>query len=247
MTRIGGFAMINTLDSRALQRTDCYGQRFMKAGDYKYNIVLAHGALISTDRPFVVSVMDTDTKSGMKQHDVQIKSGAGKFQVPNQKLIINVGDMVMWNCSDRDAPPYAVVGDHEFFNRNRLVNESGFSHAFGTAGDFHWVDAHGSGAAGIVRVSDPRCKSEEDIKRWQQRLAKGTLVTISTENVEPAEVEIVTGQTVFFIVTKCKGISITDAQLLNRSTDETGIGKAGSASRQKQPKSDKPREKPKSK
>jgi plastocyanin len=224
--------MINTLDSRALQRADCYGQRFMKAGDYKYNIVPAHGALISTDRPFVVSVRETDAESKMKQHDVQIKSESGKFQVFDQKIIVDVGDMVLWNCSDRDAHPYAVVGDYEFFNSNRLVNESGFSHAFGTAGDFHWVDAHGNGASGIVRVRDPKCKSDEDFKRWQQRLAKGTLVTISTEKVEPAEVEIVTGQTVFFIVTKCKGISITDARLLNQSADETGKDKAGAGPRQ---------------
>src|SRR6267378_3398011 len=111
MTLKGGFAMINTLDSRALQFADCYGQRFMKAGDYKYNIVPAYGALISSDRPFLVSVRDTDAKARMKQHNVQIKSGVGKFRIPDEKIVINVGDMVLWNCSDLDAPPYAIVGD----------------------------------------------------------------------------------------------------------------------------------------
>jgi len=227
MTRKGGIAMLNTLDSRALQRADCYGQRFMKAGDYSYNIVPAHGALISTDRPFMVRVRDGGTKSGMKQYNVPIKSCAGKFEVPDPELVIHVGDMVLWNCNDRNALPYAVVGHHEFFSSNRLVNESGFSHAFGTAGDYHWIDAHGSGVTGVVRVKDPACKSEEDLKRWRKTLAKGTLVTISDRNVEPSEVEIETGQTVFFLVTKGPGISITDWRLLNRSTEDTGTAKAG--------------------
>lgn len=225
--------MINTLDSRALRLTDCYGQRFMKAGDYKYNVVLAFGALISADRPFVVSVRDTDTKAGMKQHTVQIKSDAGRFRVPDERIIINVGDMVLWNCKDRDAPPYAVVGDREFFNSYRLVNESGFSHAFGTAGDYQWTDAHGTGIKGIVRVRDPEFRNEEDIKAWRQRLAKGTLVTISDKKVKPSQVEIVTGQTVYFVVTKSKGISITDQRLLNLSADGNGKGAAVSASRKK--------------
>ncbi|HEX3231085.1 MAG TPA: hypothetical protein VHQ95_19055 [Pyrinomonadaceae bacterium] len=224
--------MLNILDSRALQRADCYGQRFMKAGDYPYNIVPAHGALISTDRPFMVRVRDGGTKSGMKQHDLPIKSCAGRFEVPDPELVIDVGDMVLWNCNDPKALPYTVVGDHEFFRSNRLVNESGFSHAFGTAGDYHWIDAHGSGASGVVRVRDPGCKDEEDLKRWRQTVAKGTLVTISDRNVEPSEVEILTGQTVFFLVTKGPGISITDARLLNRSAEETGKGKVGSYSSQ---------------
>ena len=222
--------MYNTLDSRALQRTDCYGQRFMKAGDYLYNIVPAHTAPISTDRPFLVRVKNGDPKVGMKQYNLTIKSHAGKFEVSNREIVINIGDMVLWNCNDRDALPCAVVGEHEFFSSNRLVNESGFSHAFGTVGDYHWIDAHGSRAGGVVRVKDPGCKNERDLKQWQQTLAKGTLVTIGDERAEPSEVEIVIGQTVFFLVTKGPGITITDKQLLNRSTDKTGKGKVGSAS-----------------
>ena len=208
--------MLNTLDSRALQRADCYGQRFMKPGDYSYNIVPAYGAAISTDRPFRLRVRDSDTKSGMKQYDIPIKSCGGKFEVPHPDLVIAVGDMVLWNCNDRNAPPYAIVGEHEFFSSNCLVNESGFSHAFGSVGDYRWVAAHGSGATGVVRVRDPECRGEADLKRWRQMVAKGTLVTINDGKVERSEVEIVTGQTVFFLVVRAPGISITDVRLLDR-------------------------------
>jgi plastocyanin len=168
----------------------------------------------------------------MKQHNVAIKSCAGKFEVPDPELVIDVGDMVLWNCNDANALPFAVVGDHEFFSSNRLVNECGFSHAFGIAGDYHWVDVHGSGASGIVRVRDPGCKNEADLKRWRQMVAKGTLVTISDGRAEPSDVEIVTGQTIFFMVVKGPGISITDAQLLSGSTQRKGDGKGEATSPQ---------------
>jgi hypothetical protein len=45
-------------------------------------------------------------------------------------------------------------------------------------------------------------------------LSKGTVVTIADDRAAPADVEIVTGQTVFFAVTKSRGISITDERLL---------------------------------
>jgi hypothetical protein len=55
--------------------------------------------------------------------------------------------------------------------------------------------------SGVVRIKDPGCKDTRDFQRWQNLLSKGTLVTISGSTVEPREVDIFTGQTVFFIVT----------------------------------------------
>jgi plastocyanin len=209
--------MINTLDSRALGRADCYGQRFMKEGDYPYNIVPAHGHLISTDRPFVVRVKNSGAKSGTKQHNVPIACSGGKFKIPHREITIDVGDLVLWNCADGDGTPFAVVSGHEFFGSNRLVNECGFSHAFGAPGDYPWVDAYGSAIAGSVRVKDPGVKTEADLKRWQQRLTDGKVVMISDGKAQPADLEILTGQTVFFAVVKGPGISITDARLLDRA------------------------------
>ena len=42
-------------------------------------------------------------------------------------------------------------------------------------------------------------------------------MTISGSSAEPREVDLFTGQTVFFIVTKGPGISITDRRLLPAS------------------------------
>ncbi len=228
--------MLNILDSRALQRADCYGQRFMKVGNYPYNIVSAYGASISTNRPFMLRVTDGNPKSRMKQHNVPITSSAGKFSVPDPELVINIGDMVLWNCNERNAQAYAVVGEHEFFSSDRLVNESGYSHAFGSAGEYHWIDAYGSGAQGFVRVKDPGCKNNADMKRWHQFVAKGTLITINDSSVEPREVEIVTGQTVFFLVVKGPGISITDARLVSGTTDVTGQGEGATGAERKRKK-----------
>jgi hypothetical protein len=40
---------------------------------------------------------------------------------------------------------------------------------------------------------------------------------ISDNEAQPPEVEILTGQTVFFAVTKSKGISVTDERLLGKA------------------------------
>jgi plastocyanin len=208
--------MTNNLDSRALGRADCFGQRFMRPGDYPYNVVPAHGRLLSTDRPFVVHARQ-GTAKGMKQHNVQVTVDCGKLVVSERELTIDVGDLVLWNSASDH--PVAVVGDQDFFSSHRLTNECGYSHAFGAAGDYHWVDAYGSGLSGVVRVRDPGGKGEADLKRWMQALSEGKLVMIADNKAQPAEVEILTGQTVFFTIVKGPGVSITDARLVDQATD----------------------------
>ena len=207
--------MFDVLDSRALGRADCYAQRFMRPGDYRYDVVPAVGHVISTDRPFVVRVKDGAETAEMSQHNIRITRSGGRFKISDIQIEIEMGDLVLWNCADGGDIRFAVVGDHDFFGNTRLVNECGFMHAFGMPGDYHWVDVHGSAARGTVRVKDPGIKGEAGLKRWQERLSEGTLVMITGDEVAPAEVEIVTGQTVFFTVVKGPGISITDARLLD--------------------------------
>lgn len=213
--------MIDTFDSRALRRTDCYGQRFMKTGTYPYHILPMQGDCVTSARPFTVNVVERKSEMTMTQKSVVVRSEGGKFRAEPAEVTVEAGDLVLWNCPDGKGLPYVVVGDKEFFNSQRMVNESGYSHAFGSAGEYHWVDAHGSGAAGVVRVKDPACKDQADFQRWRKLLAKGTLVTISDTKVEPREVDIVTGQTVFFAVTKGPGISITDARLVPREAGKS--------------------------
>jgi plastocyanin len=225
--------MTDALDSRALRLTDCYGQRFMKAGVYRYHVLPVGGHFVTEDRPFTVKV--TERPPGkMTQHTVLVKFDGGKFGVDREDITIGSGDLVLWHCPDPKATPYMVIGDKEFFDSHRLVNESGYSHAFGLAGEYHWRDAHGSGAAGVVRVKPPTCKAPQDYERWHRSLAKGTVVMITDARAEPREVEIATGQTVFFAITKGPGISITDERLLARQ----GGGHPGTSTK---PPSSKPR------
>lgn len=219
--------MIDTLDSRALRLTDCYGQRFMKVGAFPYNVLPAHGDSITEERPFTVKVKERTTKAKMQQHTVTVRCRAGKFSVEPVVVLIEDGDLVMWNCPDANSTPYLVVGDKGFFASHRLVNESGFSHAFGMAGEYRWMDAYGSGAAGVVRVKDPSCKEPAEFQRWRKALAEGTLVMVTDGKAEPREVDIVTGQTVFFAIGKGPGISITDERLLTSKGDSKPDGITG--------------------
>ena len=205
--------MHNAMDSRALDRADCYGQRFMKAGSFPYALLPAGTAAMSSDRPFVIEVAEGKGKSEMAQHMVTVTWKNNKFKATPAELKIQVGDMVMWNCNQRGAALLSVIGSHEFFDSSHLKNESGYSHAFGLPGDFRWIDAHGSNVSGMVIVRDPCCKTDADLKRWQKSLEEGTVVMIRDGKVEPSCVEIAVGQTVFFLVVKGPGISITDARL----------------------------------
>lgn len=206
--------MTDTFDSRALRRTDCYGQRFMKAGSYSYNVLPLRGHCITEERPFIVNVKEPSKKSEMEQHNVSVTFDAGKFSVDRKELVVVSGDLVLWNCQDAKALPFVVAGNKEFFASDRMVNECGYSHAFGSAGDYRWVDAYGSGLDGVVHVKDPGCSDKASFERWQKLLADGTVVMITGSKVEPREVQIVTGQTVFFAIVKAPGISITDERIL---------------------------------
>ena len=215
--------MNDNFDSRALRSTDCYGQRFMRAGTYQYNVLPTGGHLVDLDRPFVINVSDRKSDKLMNQHSVLLRFERQHFKLNQSEQVIEAGDLVIWNCPDRTAPGYVVAGDKEFFNSANLVNECGFSHAFGIAGTYEWADAHGSGLGGVIRVEEPCCKTEADLANWRAKLTKGTLVMIADGKVEPATVDIVMGQTVYFAITVSNGITITDRRLL-------GIGRGGSKS-----------------
>ena len=205
--------MYNELDSRALGRADCYAQRFMHPGDYRYNVVPGHGQALSTDFPFVIHVEEGSKKAKeMTQHNLRVTPSDRDFGIAPASLTIAVGDMVMWNGGSEI--PFAVVGDQDFFNSHRMVNECGFSHAFGTAGDYHWRDAFGSKLSGVVHVRDPDCRKDTDLKKWREALAKGNVVMINDGKADQTELDIYTGQTVFFALIKTPGISITDSRLL---------------------------------
>ncbi|MEO6505608.1 MAG: hypothetical protein ABIW36_13540 [Terrimesophilobacter sp.] len=198
-----------SLDSRAIGYTDTYGQRFMREGNYRYAVTRAGCADLAQEHPFTVEVRNGGTET-MTQHTVMLSHAGGVFEPEPGSVEIATGDLVAWACRDADAPSFEVVGTADFFRSARLVNESGYAHAFSEPGDYEWVDLYGSGLTGVVRVTAPDVSTTEGLAEWQKELSQGTLVMISGATADPAEVTIVTGQTVYFAVTKAPGISITD-------------------------------------
>jgi plastocyanin len=209
---------MDTFDSRALRLADCYGQRFMKAGTYRYALVPAGADCFIDERPFVVQVNERKSKGDMKQHDVVVRAEGASFRAEPSEITIEAGDLILWHSPNAKGVAYMVSGEKEFFGNDRLVNECGFTHAFAAAGTYKWRDAYGSPVNGVVRVRDPRCKTQDDLKKWRTKLTTAALVMISDDKSQPPEVEIVTGQTVFFAVTKTKGVSVTDERLLGAAS-----------------------------
>ncbi len=208
--------MLEQLDSRALKRTDCYAQRFMKTGTYPYSVLPAFGDCIQHDSPFVITVTERQKKTAMTQHNVVVRFENRRFSVDRSEVVVEAGDLVLWNCPEASGLPYCVVGEKEFFASNRLVNECGFSHAFGASGEYRWRDAYGGDARGVVRVRDAQCTDRSHFAAFHETLKKGTLVMIEDGRARPSSVEIITGQTVFFAVVKGPGLSITDERLLGK-------------------------------
>ena len=209
--------LIDALDSRTLRATDCYGQRFMRAGRYPYHVLPAGGRSLADEFPYAVVVREGDSNSEMKQHTVPVaREGRAFVPKPEIEIEIDQGDLVLWNCPSAGTG-FEVLGEKAFFGNSSLTNECGYSHAFGVAGDYEWTDANGSGLGGVVHVVDPTCRSEVDLRAWRDRLSNGTVVMITDGVVEAAEVTIEVGQTVFFAVVSSNGVTITDRRLLDDS------------------------------
>lgn len=208
------FNINDTLDSRALRATDCFGQRFMRAGTYHYNVLPTGGGVVNTERPHTLVVQDRKSDGKMNQHDVSLRWDGRSWHPDQKDLVIEAGDLVVWNCPDQSAPPFEVAGDKAFFGSGTLVNECGYSHAFGLPGTYAWGDALGSNVGGVVRVKAVDCKTHADLAHWRAALAKAALVMVQGGKAEPAEVEVMVGQTVYFAIVAGKGITVTDKRLI---------------------------------
>lgn len=210
---------LDNLDSRHLQATDGYGQRFMREGTYGYNALTAGGGGINLERPFSIHVGTRKSEGKMTQHPVTLRWDGERFIPDHDKLVIEAGDLVSWNCPDQKAPAYEIVGDKPFFDSSMLTNECGFSHAFGMPGNYAWRDAHGSGLKGVVRVKAVACADRAALAHWHAQIGKAALVMVNQGKAEPAEVDIVVGQTVYFAIVTGPGVSITDERLVQAQHD----------------------------
>jgi plastocyanin len=201
---------IDNFDSRALRHTDAYGQRFMREGVYRYDLVTAGAGEMFEFCSFTINVVGGDKIKKMKQHTVTVSFKDNVFLPDDPEITIKEGDMVMWCCRQPSAPPFEVIGEKEFFSSAKMVNECGYAHAFGSPGTYQWSNLSDGKLSGVVKVIDPQCKTQADVASWKKKLSTGSLVMINEGKATPSEVEILTGQTVYFAVIKSDGISITD-------------------------------------
>ena len=210
---------MNTLDSRFLNLTNCFSYRFATPGTFRYEVsplALPFGADGEDAPSIVVSQKEGPTQ---QQHHITVDRAHGKATAEPARLEINRGDLVTWSTSGSAALGFAVrgtIGDTEVDSAT-LRDDSVFTHAFGQPGEYAWADANGSRLRGVVRVVQPRLESRTAAARrseWQRSLGRGTMILVRGETAEPAEVEVVVGQTVFWAVQDAPGVSITDVALL---------------------------------
>lgn len=203
----------DSFDSRALRYTDAYAQRFMREGTYRYHLVKAGAGRLSASPTYTIRVDACDKDQKMGRRSIWVSYEGDAFEPDDHDITIRVGDLVMWSCRQAEAPPFEVVGSRDFFGSANLVDGCGYAHTFGAPGDYEWADGNGGKLHGVVRVRDPECRNPKDIDKWQKRPANGALVMITHTEADPQEVEIVTGQTVFFAIAKSGGISITERRV----------------------------------
>jgi plastocyanin len=205
---------VPTLDSRSIDYVSTFGRRFGKPGKMRYRLVSA--ALVcqraEEEMPFTIEVADG---KGGEQHDVTVGVKEDRLIADPPELRIAAGDLVLWR-SRSSTPGYAVQGEGEggSFDSSSLTSETLYTHAFGTPGDYEWVDAVNRSISGVVRVTSLDSQDRKQCREWMDALGRGTVIVIDRGRPDPPEVEILAGQTVFFAVTSADGITITDARLL---------------------------------
>jgi plastocyanin len=207
-------------DSRRMTYLNCFAQRFAKPGSYRYRIASAGTSALDRDKSFSIEVKEGNARDQGEQHDVRVRLEGRELVADPPDLSIAVGDLVLWAATDSSIAGYAIVGDGRglTFSSARLASETIFTHAFGSPGVYDWVDAHGGKAGGTVEVVSPSDRPRErDQDAWLAALGRPTVITIKDEVADPRRVEILTGQTVAWVIEQAKGMTITESSLA--STD----------------------------
>jgi plastocyanin len=210
---------MDTLDSRSLHNMDCFAQKFSTPGQVYYRISKAAGSCLPVNRDGALTI-DIKARAGkaqeVSQHNVTVRLNEQQLIAETPSLKIEAGDTVLWNTSDPRLQGFAVQGEGPdgVFDSTAMTRNAVYTHAFGTPGEYKWVDANGSRVSGIISVRSLDLNDSEQCKKWLAALSKGTLILIQGEHVDPERAEILTGQTVFWAVEEASGISITDSRLI---------------------------------
>jgi plastocyanin len=208
---------VTVLDSRSLRYVDTFGRHFTEPGRVRYRLTSAAAVCLPAEEehPFAI---DVGEGSGGRQHDVVVALKGRSLRADPPSLEIAAGDVVLWHCPSASIA-YAVQGDGAggSFDSTAMTAGTLYTHAFGTAGDFEWTDAVRGAVSGMVRVTTLDGEESEICEKWMGALSHGALVTIHGDRVDPPELSVLAGQTVFFAVTDADGISITEGRLAEKS------------------------------
>jgi plastocyanin len=209
---------MDILDSRLLTYVDCFARRFVDPGAFSYRITSAVAAcVLDGGEQFTIEVGERTREPTQREVAVRLE---GERLVPEPStLAIDAGDTVLWHAAGASIPAFAIRGEARdgVFDSSALTSDTLYTHAFGTAGEYRWVDVNGSRVSGEVVVRDLDRNDPKQCEPWMQRLAEGVLVTIQRGRATPKRVEIVTGQRVFWLVARAdEGLTITDERFAGR-------------------------------
>jgi plastocyanin len=209
---------MNVLDSRFLRLGDCFARRFSTPGTVKYGLTVAAGIpLPAPEHNYTVTIRPKGSNKAT-QHNVIVRARNSRLSAEPENIEIEAGDAVLWHTPDPGTPGFVVtcVQSEQKFSSSALHGDALYSHAFGVPGSYEWVDANGGLVKGEIVVSNPESGRAEHHEKWLKALSKGLSIRIAGTKVEPQKLEVIVGQTVFWIVEKADGISITDARLIRR-------------------------------
>lgn len=216
---------MSEIDTRVINNVNCYGRKLGAPGELRYTVGgPGAAALRIEDLPFTVRVAEAG-RDEPRQHDVTVTAGPDGLTASPPVVEAAAGDVVVWTGADDTVPPFVIWGDDAETSFASFTLDPGtfFSHVFGSDGNFGWRDRNGSGLSGVVHVRSPEGgDTHADVAHsWARQLSGAGIVLLTTEKAEPPELEIVTGQTVFFVAA-----DVHDVTLVGTEPD----GAAGAAS-----------------
>lgn len=206
-----------SLDSRVLTHLSCYGQRFTMPGTVRYRLLVGPGACPPGDEgQFTIEVAGKAAGQEGGQHEVEVRFRDGVLSADPSRLEIRPGDLVLWHAANAAVPGFTVRGEGPGarFDSSSLAEQAVYTHAFGVAGRYEWVDARGGPVQGVVEVVAPERTEPADCEAWIKALAEGALILVTKGVARPERVRVHPGQTVFWAVESAPGITITDRRLI---------------------------------
>jgi plastocyanin len=208
---------MTAFDSRLLAYTDTFGVRLTRPGSYRYTLS-THAGKATDDEEEQTTIEVRAAPPGRdrgrgrgRSHSLEVRRAGRRFAPGQAKLEVDAGDVVLWHAADSSAAGWTVrgAGPETEFDSRRLGAGCLYTHAFGLPGVYEWRDAYGGRIGGRIEVRSPEAREPKEAEAWMAKLAEGSLIIVKGREVQPRELSILTGQTVFWLIEDAPGIGIT--------------------------------------